>query len=134
MAYCRDLGNGAVRLLVDESLDLSGGVMVTIQGSNLVPVSFAEMVDPKTNRTRVRLVDVKSDSYRVARAYMIRLEEQDLRDPVMLAKLASSAKMSEQEFAQRYRRAATRLHPDPAGALNVEIPPPAKSETKPARK
>ncbi|HKQ49066.1 MAG TPA: 6-phosphofructokinase [Phycisphaerae bacterium] len=131
MAYCRDLGNGAVRLLVDESLNLAGGVMVTIQGSNLVPVTFADMVDPKTNRTRVRLVDINSDAYRVARAYMIRLEAHDLRDPVMLAKLAAAAKMNEEEFAQRYHRAATRLFPDSAAGLNVEIPPPDMSGKKP---
>jgi 6-phosphofructokinase 1 len=135
MAYCRDLGNGAVRLLVDESRDLTGGVMVTIQGSNLVPMTFAEMVDPKTNRTRVRLVDVHSDSYRVARAYMIRLEEQDLRDPVMLAKLSAAAKMSDEEFRTKFRRAATRLFPDANGAgLNVEIPAPSEAPAKSIKK
>lgn len=134
MAYCRDLGNGAVRLLLDETQDLTGGVMVTIQGSNLVPMAFAGMVDPKTNRTRVRLVNIHTDAYRVARAYMIRLEEHDLTDSVMLAKLASAAKMSEEEFAARYRRAATRLFPDPAGGLNVEIPPPGAAAVKPVKK
>ena len=83
--------------------------MVTIQGNNLVPMSFSEMIDPETNRTRIRTVDVTSDSYQVARAYMIRLEEPDLENPVMLAKLASAAKLTEGEFKERYRRAATRL-------------------------
>jgi 6-phosphofructokinase len=109
MSYCRDLGNGAIRLLLDDSRDLSSGVMVTLQGNDLVPMSFAEMVDPKTNRTRIRQVDVRSDSYRVARAYMIRLERGDLDDPVMLAKLAAAAKMSEDEFKKKFQRAATRL-------------------------
>jgi len=110
MDYCRDLGNGAIRLLLDDSRDLSGGVMVTIQGNNLVPMSFSEMVDPRTNRTRIRTVDINSDSYRTARAYMIRLELADLENPVMLAKLASAARMSETEFKERYRRAATRIN------------------------
>lgn len=109
MAYCRELGNGAVRLLLDPTVDVSGGVMVTIQGNNLVPMYFSQMIDPKTNRTRIRTVDVTSDSYEVARAYMIRLEEQDLENPVMLAKLASAAKMTEVEFKEKFRRAATRL-------------------------
>ena len=109
MAYCRELGNGALRLLLNPQIDIRGGVMVTIQGNNLVPVYFAEMIDAKTNRTRIRTVDVTSDSYQVARAYMIRLEEQDLENPVMLAKLATAAKMSETDFKEKYRRAATRL-------------------------
>ncbi len=135
MAYCRDLGNGAVRLLLDETLDLTGGVMVTIQSSNLVPMTFAEMVDPKTNRTRVRLVNIHTDAYRVARAYMIRLEEQDLADSAMLSKLAAAAKMSQEEFAKRYRRAATRLFPDPAdGGLNVDIPAPGGAPPRAVKK
>jgi 6-phosphofructokinase 1 len=109
MAYCRELGNGAVRLLLDPTVDLAGGVMVTIQGNNLVPMRFSEMVDAETNRTRIRTVDVTSDSYQVARAYMIRLELADLDNPVMLAKLAAAARMSDADFKQKFLRAATRL-------------------------
>ena len=115
MAYCRDLGNGAVRLLLDETRDLTGGVMVTIQHSNLCPMSFAEMVDPQTNRTRIRQVDVQSDNYKVARAYMIRLEQSDLKNPIMLAKLAAAARMTEEEFVRRFTRASTRLFENPTG-------------------
>lgn len=109
MAYCRDLGNGAVRLLLDETRDLTGGVMVNIQGGNLYPVAFSEMIDSRTNRTRIRQVDIHADDYKVARAYMIRLEQGDLKDPVMLAKLATAAKMSESDFTRKFARAATRL-------------------------
>ncbi len=119
MAYCRDLGNGAVRLLLDESHDCTGGVMVTIQGNNLRPVAFAEMIDPLTNRTRIRQVDMNSDGYRVARAYMIRLERGDLDDPVTLAKLASAAKLTEAEFKRRYQRAATRLFEGTQGSVTA---------------
>ena len=132
MSYCRDLGNGAVRLLMDESLDHMGGIMVTRQGGNICPMLFSEMVDEKTNRTRIRTVDVHSDSYRVARAYMIRLETADLKNPVMLAKLASAAKMGEDEFVERYRRAATRLANGTDESLNVELPPPATKKPCPA--
>jgi 6-phosphofructokinase 1 len=124
MAYCRELGNGAVRLLLDESCDLTDGVMVTIQSSNLVPMKFSEMIDPDTNRTRIRQVDVNSDGYRVARAYMIRLESSDLNNPVMLAKLAAAAKMNEADFKKKFMRAATRLHQRGVDSLNVNIPPP----------
>ncbi|MCB9851511.1 MAG: 6-phosphofructokinase [Phycisphaerales bacterium] len=114
MSYCRDLGNGAVRLLRDPKVDLRGGVMVTIQGSNICPMNFSEMIDPKTNRTRIRCVDVQSDAYRVARAYMICLEESDFTDPVMLARLAASANMTEDDFQRRFRGALGPMAYQPA--------------------
>lgn len=110
MEYCRDLGNGAVRLILDETLDLRGGVMVTLQGSNIRPMAFNEMIDEKTNRTRIRVVDVDSDVYRVARRYMISLEKSDLEDSATVAKLASAAKMTEEEFVKRYRGAIDPLY------------------------
>lgn len=102
MEYCRDLGNGAVRLLLDETIDLRGGVMVTLQGSNIRPMAFSEMIDEKTNRTKIRVVDVESDVYRVARRYMISLEKSDFADPVVLSRLAHAAKLSEEDFVKRY--------------------------------
>ena len=66
------------------------------------------MIDAKTNRTRTRVVDVNSDMYRVARAYMIRLEKEDLLNPEKLSRLAQEAKMSPEDFQQEFQRAATR--------------------------
>ncbi|MCK6456537.1 MAG: 6-phosphofructokinase [Phycisphaerae bacterium] len=109
IAYCRDLGYGSIRLLLDSERALPSGVMVTLVNGNLVPMDFHEMIDPQTNRTRIRLVNVKSLSYRVARAYMIRLERSDLDNPQMLAELADAAKMSPERFRERYLMAATRL-------------------------
>lgn len=105
MEYCRDLGNGAVQLLLDETIDLRGGVMVTLQGSNIRPMAFSEMIDEKTNRTRIRVVDVASDAYRVARRYMICLETEDFADPVTVARLAGAAKLTEEQFLARYKGA-----------------------------
>ncbi|RJP39835.1 MAG: 6-phosphofructokinase [Phycisphaerales bacterium] len=102
LGYCRDLGHGGVRLLLDSKHDLPAGVMVTLQSGNLVPVAFEDMVDPQTNRTRVRMVDVDSYSYRVARAYMIRLEPRDLESPTMLQQLAREAQCSPFEFRQKF--------------------------------
>jgi len=103
LGYTRDLGHGGVRLLLDSSYDMPGGVMVTLQDGNLVPVPFEDMIDPTTNRTRIRQVDLNSYSYSVARAYMIRLEQSDIDTPSMLAALAAEAKMSVREFRQRYQ-------------------------------
>lgn len=121
IAYCRELGNGAIRILLDPKIDHSVGVMVTIQSNELVPMRFSDMIDPQTNRTRIRQVDIDSDGYRTARAYMIRLESEDLDNPVMLAKLTTAAKMDEAEFRKRFRRAATRLQRCPATG-RMEIP------------
>ena len=37
------------------------------------PLPFKDMLDPATGRTRVRMVDIESESYKIARAYMARL-------------------------------------------------------------
>ena len=39
---------------------------------------------------------------RVAREYMIRLERRDLEDPKMRGKLAEAAKMTPEEFEQKF--------------------------------
>lgn len=106
MAYCRSLGYFSIQLLLDPAAE--NGVMTSIVNGNLQPVRLQDMVDPETNRTRTRVVDITSDMYRVARAYMIRLEVEDLENPEMLAKLAAEARCTPDEFRQRFARAATR--------------------------
>jgi len=109
MAYCRSLGYHSIRLFEEGSEISSSGVLVSLVNDNMVALDLKDLVDPKTNRIRTRLVDIRSDFYKVARAYQIRLERSDLEDPVMLAKLAVEAHMSPAEFKARYLRAATPL-------------------------
>jgi len=106
MAYCRSLGYFSVRLLLDPCQP--SGVMATLINGNLEPIALHDMIDAATNRTRTRVVDTTSDMYQVARAFMIRLEKQDVQDPVMLGKLAAEAKMTPEAFRQQFQRAATR--------------------------
>ncbi len=89
-AYCRDLGHSAIRFLRD------GGsrAMVSIQDGRLVPISFDDIREPDTGRTRVRVVDIRSEGYRVAREYMIRLGPADFGNPAWLDKLASAGNMT----------------------------------------
>lgn len=108
MAYCRALGYHSIRLFVDPDQSATG-VMVAMVNGNLSAVDFKDIINPETNRTQTRLVDINSDEYTVGRAYQIRLERGDLENPVMLAKLAAAAHMSPADFYQRYLRAATRL-------------------------
>jgi len=107
MGYCRSLGYFSIQLLLDPHVP--NGVMAAIVNGNLHPIELHDLVDPATNRTRIRQVDVCSDIYRVARAYQIRLEEHDLDNPDTLQRLADEARMTPEEFRDRYRRAATRI-------------------------
>ncbi len=108
MSYCRTLGHGAVQWLLTGSQN-HAGAMITVHSGELHPVHFTDMIDPETNRIRVRLVDINSQQYRVARSYMLRLEQSDLQDPDTLNKLANAAGTTPSEFKSRYNRAATRL-------------------------
>jgi 6-phosphofructokinase len=98
MEYTRDLGYSAAEYL------LNGGsaAMVSMQGGRFVPIPFETMIDPETGRTRVRSVDVTSTRYAIARRYMLRLSREDFDDPHDVAKLASIAHMSIDEFRDRF--------------------------------
>jgi 6-phosphofructokinase len=96
--YTRDLGVGAVRALLSGTTE----AMITRQEGRIVPVPFADIVDPRTGKTRVRQVDTGTDSYASARALQVRIEAEDLDDPDTLARLAAAAKLSPEETRQRY--------------------------------
>jgi len=96
--YCRDLGYSAVRFL----LHGGSGAMVTIQGGRFVPIPFDDLVDPESGKTKVRLVDVASEGFRVARAYMIRLEAEDFAHSAWVDRLADAAHLTPGEFRRRF--------------------------------
>jgi 6-phosphofructokinase 1 len=96
--YCRDLGYSAVRLL----LRGGSGTMVSIQGGRLVPIPFDDLKEPETGRTKVRLVDITSEGFRVARAYMIRLDADDFEHAAWVDRLADAAHLSPGAFRQRF--------------------------------
>ena len=98
MEYSRDLGYCAAKYL------LSGGnaAMVSMQGGHFIPVPFSTMIDGETGRTRIRLVDITSTRYAIARRYMIRLRRDDFEDPAELARLASTVRLSEDQFRREF--------------------------------
>ena len=98
MEYTRDLGFSASQFI----LNGGSGAMVSIQGGRFVPLYFADIIDPKTNKTRVRMVDPSSESFYIARRYMLRLNKTDFDDPHELAKLAATAKISIDEFKNKF--------------------------------
>jgi 6-phosphofructokinase 1 len=97
--YTRTLGYGAVRYL----LGGGSGALIALSGGRIVPVTLNEMLDPATGRIRVRMVDVTTESYEVARKYMIRLESTDLVEP-RLSRLAAQTSLTSEEFADRFAR------------------------------
>jgi 6-phosphofructokinase 1 len=101
-AYCRDLGYSALRFL------LGGGseAMVSIQGGRMTPIRFADIREPETGKTRVRMVNIDSEGYRVAREYMIRLEPRDFAEPAWIEKLAQAGNTTADDFKARFEKLA----------------------------
>jgi 6-phosphofructokinase 1 len=95
--YTLTLGYGAVRYL----LGGGSGALIALSGGRVVPLNLAELLDPTTGRIRQRLVDVTTESYEVARSYMIRLEAEDLLDPA-LSRLSAQTALSPAAFAARF--------------------------------
>lgn len=99
--YTRNLGYGAVKFLISSESD-NYGAIVSFVGGKMLPLKFEDMIDPKTSRMRPRLVDVNSETYECATRYMLRLEPEDFTNAAQLAKLAQVAKLSPDEFRQRF--------------------------------
>jgi ATP-dependent phosphofructokinase / diphosphate-dependent phosphofructokinase len=98
MEYTRDLGYCAAQYLLDGGTD----AMVMLVEGRFQPKPFDQMLDPRTGRTRVRLVDVSSEQYKIARRYMVRLRPEDLEDRDTLSSLAEVVHMQPDEFRARF--------------------------------
>lgn len=96
--YTQDLGYAAMAFLCQGKTS----AMISLQGGQVIPVPLKEMLDPDTGRTQIRLVNVDSDSFAVARHYMIRLNQEDFTDPIRLGRLARAGHMQPQEFADHF--------------------------------
>lgn len=96
--YTRDLGYCAAQYLLD------GGTsaMVSIQNGRFTPIPFTQMVDSSTGRTKVRMVDIESQSYQIARQYMIRLTEADVNNQDALGRYAALTGLSPEAFRERF--------------------------------
>jgi 6-phosphofructokinase 1 len=96
--YTQDLGYAAVRYL------LSGhsGAIVTVDKGKLIPIKFGDIIN-KIGRIKVREVDIDSDSYKVARKYMIRIEQSDFDELKNVARLALIGNMTSSEFVEKYK-------------------------------
>jgi 6-phosphofructokinase len=95
--YTRNLGYGAVRYLLKGGT----GAMITVFENSIRPVSFVELIDYSTGRVKIRTVDINTETYEVARNYMIRLEPEDFQGE-SLNHLAKVAKMEPEQFKARF--------------------------------
>ena len=76
--------------------------MICLVGSELRAVPFDDIQDTETGKTTVRMVDMDSLYYDVARRYMIRIESSDLEDAHTLNQLAAEASMQPEAFKRRF--------------------------------
>jgi 6-phosphofructokinase 1 len=95
--YTRNLGYGAVRYLLKGGT----GALITVFENSIRPVSFVELIDYSTGRVKIRTVDINTETYEVARNYMIRLEPEDFQGE-SLSNLAKVAKMEPEQFKARF--------------------------------
>jgi 6-phosphofructokinase 1 len=98
MEYTRDLGFSAAQFI----LAGGNGAMVSIQNGRFVPLYFKDIMDPVTGKTKVRMVDPSSESFFIARRYMLRLNKADFEDPHELAKYAATCGISLEEFRKQF--------------------------------
>ena len=108
LEYCRDLGYCAAKYL----LDGGGGVMISMQGGRFVPVPLGNLLDPATGRMQVRMVDIHSTRYAIARRYMIRLRRDDFEDTEKVKALAASCGLTPNAFRARFE-AIVKTEPPP---------------------
>jgi len=102
MEYCRDLGCCAAEFLIRGGT----GAMVSIVNGEFSPIPFADILDPATQRTRVRMVDVASESYRIARRYMIRLNTKDFEEPERLTRCSAVVGLTPEAFREQFSSVA----------------------------
>jgi 6-phosphofructokinase 1 len=100
--YARDLGYAAVRHVVE----VGTAALVTIQGGDLHPLPLAELLDGPAGQGRRRAVDVTTESYEVARRYMVRLGPADFADAEWEGKLAAAGGLSVDDFRGHFGRLA----------------------------
>ena len=98
MEYTRDLGYCAAQFL----LDGGNAAMITIDNGRFSPMPFKDILDPKTGRTKVRMVDVNSEYYKIARAYMARLSKEDMANQNLTQQCANILNIPSDDFKEKF--------------------------------
>jgi len=96
--YTRGLGEAAVTFLLDGGTNAT----VSIQGTQVVPIPFTEMMDPESGLTEVRKVNLDSFVYRSANKLMIRLKPDDAGRDDLIRSMAEHTNLTLDEFKSRF--------------------------------
>lgn len=96
--YTRELGAGAVATL----LGGTGHVMITRQNGRIVPIPFDELIDPKTGKTPVRMLDTTTEGFATALKLQTRLEPTDLEDGAGAEALAGATTLDLEALRARF--------------------------------
>jgi 6-phosphofructokinase 1 len=94
----RDLGYAAVIHLHHGG----SSALLTIQGGECRPIPFAEVLDQGSGKGLRRAVDTTTESYHVARKYMVRLGPGDFADEVWVGKLAAAGGLEPASFRTHF--------------------------------
>lgn len=92
--YTRSLGLAAVEFLAAGK----SGAMISMQNNVIKPLTFEEIQDPATGKTKVRRVNVQGLQYQAARKFMTRLEKEDLQNEA----LAKNFGLSVEQMNEKY--------------------------------
>ena len=101
--YTRELGYGAI----DAFLAGKSAALVVRQDNHVRTWAFKDLVDPETGRIKPRLVDVTSQSFKVARTYMWRMSSKDFDNPELVAKIASKNNITPEQFIEKFSHLKT---------------------------
>jgi len=96
--YTRELGAAAVAALAAGHAN----VMITRQNQTIVPIPFDQILDPKTGKTRIRMLDVATESFASAMALQTRIAASDFDDPRAADALAAASKLPPEELRARF--------------------------------
>jgi 6-phosphofructokinase 1 len=96
--YTRDLGAGAVATL----LSGTANVMITRQSQQIVALPFDEILDPKTGKTRVRMLDTETESFATALALQTRLSSTDLDDTRLAERMTAVSDLDLAALKKRF--------------------------------
>ena len=117
LEYTRDLGYCASRYVIEGGTN----ALVAMVHGHFRPIPFNDIMDAKTGRMRVRMVDIDSERYRIARTYMLRLRREDLADAAEMERLAKVVKLTPEQFREEFKDV---FDSDLEPIRSLTVPPP----------